>query len=99
MARDWSNTRAVRDDILERMARFGENIAEFPFTETLERRLDGLMWVVDLHVKVIRSVEFDLTAEGRTLAEALRKAYLGLNSEIGLRKNAHHDPFAEALAV
>ena len=90
MARDWNNTPAVREDILNRMAKFGENIAEFPLTQTLERRDGKLVWVVDIHIKVARLVEFDLTGEGDTLAEALRKVYLGLNSQANLYRNVIH---------
>jgi DNA-directed RNA polymerase alpha subunit len=63
------------------MAMHGINIAEVPFCETMERRSDEHVWVVDLHVKVARKTEFDISAVGLTLAEALRRAYLSLSHE------------------
>lgn len=86
MARDWNDTHVVRDDILKRMAAFGDNIAPIPYAAALENRDEGPTWVVDIHVKVKRVIEFDLSAEGKTLAEALRCIYLGLNSEVNLRR-------------
>ena len=81
MARDWSDTESVRLDILKQMARHGINVARVPFAETMERRSDEHVWVVDLHVKVERQREFDITAEGMTLMDALRSAYLCLSRE------------------
>lgn len=87
MARDWNDTRAVQADILKRMEAFGSNVAPIPYTETMEyREGEGYYWIVDIHVKVRRTVEFDLSAEAQTLAEALRCVYLGLNSEANLRR-------------
>lgn len=87
MARDWNDTRAVQEDILSRMQAFGKNVAPIPYTETMEYREEkGHFWTVDIHVKVHRLVEFDLTGEGPTLADALRCVYLGLNSEANLRR-------------
>lgn len=81
MARDWTDTEETREAILKRMALYGVNIAEVPFCETMERRGDEHLWVVDLHVKVARKTEFDISVVGETLAEALRRAYLSLSHE------------------
>ena len=81
MARDWGNTDLVRYDILKQMAKHGINAAEIPMSEWMERRGDEHVWVVNLHVKVIRTSEFDVEGEGLTLPEALRNAYLGLCRE------------------
>ena len=81
MARDWSDTEGVRKDILHRMAMHGINIATVPFAETLERVGDEHLWTVDIHVKVARKTEFDISTVGETLAEALRRAYLSLSHE------------------
>lgn len=86
MARDWRDTDAVRTDIFKRMAAFGENVAPIPYAACLENRLDGPTWVVDIHVKVRRLVEFDISAEGQELHEALRRIYLGLNNEMTYRR-------------
>ena len=86
MARDWTDTQIVKEDILKRMASFGNNIAAIPYASALENRDGILTWVVDIHVKVHRVIEFDLSAEGATLGEALRCIYLGLNSEANLRR-------------
>lgn len=93
MARDWKNTDAVRQDILTRMASFGENIAEFPLAMTMELRNGKPWWVVDIHIRVRRTIEFDLTGEGEELHVAMRRAYLGLNSEGHLRQ-VHAAPVA-----
>lgn len=88
MARDWNDTKSVQGDIFARMALYGMNIASIPFTVYLERRGDTEVWVVDLHVKVRRTIEFELTGEGPTLPEAMRRAYLALNNEPMVRANA-----------
>lgn len=88
MARDWADETSVRNDIHERMNKYGDNIAPVPFAEYQERRNDGLWWCVDIHIKVRRTTEFEVSAEGRTLSEALRKAYLGLNNEPVLTRKA-----------
>jgi hypothetical protein len=92
VARDWNNLEAVREDIFERMDAFGENIAQFPYSETREWRIDGSVWTVDIHIKVLRQVEFELTGEGATLGEALRRVYLGLNSQSNIRRHASLAP-------
>ena len=81
MARDWSNTEETRKLILKRMAEHGVNVAEIPFSEWMERRGDEHVWVVEVHVKVTRTSEFDVCGEGLTLPEALRTAYLSLTRE------------------
>jgi hypothetical protein len=81
MARDWNDTESTRQDILKRMAEHGTNIADMPYCETMERRSDEHIWVIDLHVKVAKWREFDISAEDLKLSEALRKAYLSLSHE------------------
>lgn len=92
VARDWADTNETRKGILARMAAFGENVAAFPYSETMEYRETGKVWVVDIHVKVRRSVEFDISAERPDLHEALRCVYLGLNNEMNYRRMGHGDP-------
>jgi hypothetical protein len=88
VARDWTNTDDVREDIFHRMEAFGQNIAPVPYAACLENREDGPVWVVDIHVKVRRLIEFDITAEGKHLHEALRRIYLGLNNEATYRRQS-----------
>lgn len=72
------------------MAGFGENIAPVPIAMSKYTKQDGPeYWIVDLHIKVARVTEFDISAEGSTLSAALRSAYLGLNNEEGLKARAH----------
>lgn len=89
MARDWevSNTLA---DLKARMAKFGDNIASVPISmvEEYDRETGRRFWVVDIHIKVHRVTEFDISVEGNTLSDALRRAYLGLNNEMGLLNKA-----------
>jgi hypothetical protein len=88
LARDWevSNTLA---DLKARMARFGVNVAPVPISMVEEYDPGrGMIWVVDIHIKVYRKTEFDISVEGKTLSEALRRAYLGLNNELGLLERA-----------
>lgn len=81
MARDWDDTEQVRQDILNMMTMHGPNKAALPFCESLMNE-DGIQkWVVDIHVLVKREKEFDIVGEGKTLAEALRGAYLSLSRE------------------
>lgn len=102
MARDWevSNTLA---SLKARMAKFGENVAPVPICMTEETRTDGerfwTMWVVDLHIKVRRVTEFDISTEAETLSEALRKAYLGLNNEEALVAHAARANLAFGVTV
>lgn len=99
MARDWTNTRATREDILARMEKFGPNVADIPFSEYQERRGSACIWVVQLHVKVRGVTEFDVEGEGDTLAEALRRAYLGLNDETRILSTASIGNLAFGVAV
>jgi len=88
MARDWERTSLVILDILERMKQFGTNVAPFPFCITQEIRDGKVVWCVDIHVRVRRKTEFDISTEGETVTEALRAAYLGLNSPTGVTERA-----------
>ena len=81
MARDWDQREETRQLILQRMAQHGINAAEIPLYEWKERRGDEHVWVVEVHVKIPLTNEFDVQGEGLTLAEALRKAYLALTHE------------------
>lgn len=98
MARDWevSNTLA---SVKARMAQFGANVAPCPIAMTEEFRDGQTVWVVDLHIRVRRVTEFDISTEGSTLSEALRAAYLGLNNEAGLRLRASRANEAFGVAV
>ena len=98
MARDWevSNTLA---SLKVRMAQFGVNIAPCPIAMTEELRDGQTVWVVDIHIRVRRVTEFDISTEGATLSEALRAAYLGLNNEAGLRTRAARANEAFGVAV
>lgn len=88
MARDWERASIVIVDILDRMDKFGKNIATFPFCVTQEIRNGEPVWVVDIHVKVKNKTEFDISSEGATLSQALKGAYLGLNNEEGISAQA-----------
>lgn len=81
MARDWTDTEQVQDDIFTRMAGYGENTAEIPYSIFQERREDGLWWVVQIHVRVPGITDFDMEGEGKTVDSALRCLYLGLNNQ------------------
>lgn len=87
MARDWEISRTLAD-LMVRMSQFGENVASVPIAMTEENRNGLRVWIVDLHIKVRRVTEFDISTEGTTLSEALRSAYLGLNNERGLVSRA-----------
>jgi hypothetical protein len=99
MARDWSNEQTVRADIFKRMNAYGLNIAPVPYSCVVERRGEAMVWVVDLHVKVKRVTEFEVTGEGATLEEALRRAYLSLNNERMIRSRAAATNEAFGVAV
>lgn len=89
MARDWTDTKAIREAILDRMDLYGENVAAVPFSMYQERDHGNILkWVVDIHVKVRRVTEFEITGEGPTCGEALRRAYLALNNQPMVLKNA-----------
>lgn len=99
MARDWDNTELVQDAIFRRMGKYGENVADIPYTVYQERREDGLWWLVQIHVKVPRVTEFDIEGEGRTVAEAMRSAYLALNNEPMTLQRAEKSNLAFGVAV
>lgn len=88
MARDWEVSDTLAD-LQARMAKFGENIAPIPITMTMELRGNKMQWIVDIHIKVHRVTEFDISTQGESLSEALRSAYLGLNNEMGLLDRAN----------
>lgn len=89
MARDWTDTKSIRESIFERMEAYGDNVAEVPFSMYQQREEGNILkWVVDIHVKIKRVTEFEITGEGLTLSEALRRAYLGLNNEPMVLANA-----------
>lgn len=71
------------------MAQFGTNSADLPIAMTLELREEGRVWVVDIHIRVRRVTEFDISTEDVLLSKALRGAYLGLNNHTGLVRHAH----------
>lgn len=98
MARDWEPFSTLID-IRTRMSHFGKNIAPFPLCISEELRDGKTVWIVDLHVKVYRVTEFDITSEGDTLGAALRGAYLGLNNERGLVAHAERTNGQYGVAV
>lgn len=81
------------------MTKFGNNVAPVPLSMTEEYRDGRIVWVVDIHIKVRRVTEFDISTEGETLSDALRAAYLGLNNELGLLNRAARANLAFGVAV
>ena len=82
MARDWSEpkTFAALEERLSLIA--PDNTAPIPIACAQERdEVTGeLVWLVDVHVRIPRVTEYDTQGAGKTLAGALRRAYLGLNA-------------------
>lgn len=70
-----------RNQILRRMSEYGANIAPVPFSSYIENRNGEEIWCVDLHIKVKRLTEFEINVEGKTLSEALKRAYIGISHE------------------
>lgn len=86
--------------IHQRMTDFGANTAPMPVSMSQALNEGGeLVWMVDLHIRVRGVTEFEISAEGATLAEALRGAYLGMNNRAGLIKNAQRANDAFGIAV
>jgi hypothetical protein len=98
VARDWEISSTLADLRL-RMDRFGDNVAPVPISLTMEFRDGKVLWCVDIHVKVLRQTEFDISTEGPTLSAALRAAYLGLNNEQELLRRASRANIAFGVAV
>lgn len=46
------------------------------------------IWVVDVHVRIPRITEYEIAGADTTFEGAVRKAYLGMNSEKRLRNQA-----------
>lgn len=82
MARDWSNEDKTFALLAERLHLIApDNTAPVPIACAMERDEEGdLAWTVDIHVRVPYVTEYDVSAAGKTLTGALRRAYLGLNS-------------------
>lgn len=99
MARDWDDIELVQDAIFNRMGKYGDNVADIPYSVYQERRPDGLWWLVQIHIKVLKVTEFDIEGEGRTVAEALRSAYLALNNEPMTLQRAATSNLAFGIAV
>lgn len=88
MARNWTTDETLAD-IIKRMEEYGPNVAEFPIAMTRETSDMGeLVWVVNLHVRIKRVTEFEIEAMSTILADALRKAYIGLNNPNGVMNRA-----------
>lgn len=87
MARDWNDETATLTALEARVASIApENLAPIPIAMSLERQDDGqLMWRVDVHIKIYRVTEYDVEGWGISPPDALRRAYLALNSEARLR--------------
>jgi hypothetical protein len=89
VARDWTfePTLQALEERLKRLA--PNNTASVPLTITAEPGLNGAWtWTVDLHVRIPRLTEYEVTATGDTVSAAIRKAYLGLNNEALIRKRS-----------
>jgi hypothetical protein len=89
VARDWKfePTLQALEERLKRLA--PHNTASVPLTITAEPGLNGAwVWTVDIHVRIPRTTEYEVTATGDTVAAAVRKAYLGLNNEALIRKRS-----------
>jgi len=89
VARDWeeASTLSALEARLEQVA--PGNTADLPIAAAKERQPDGsFIWTVDIHVRIPRVTEYDVTGVGKSFAGALRRAYLGLNNEAGVRGNA-----------
>lgn len=89
MARDWNehDTFAILEERLSLIA--PDNTAPVPISCAQERDETGqLIWTVDIHVRIPFTTEYEVASAGKTLAGALRRAYLGLNAEVGLRARA-----------
>lgn len=100
MARDWNEP----DTITLLLARINDiapgNVAPCPLACAMQREPDGTYtWYVDIHVRIPRVTEYEITAAGDTVTEALRKAYKGLNNEVNLRTSANAANRAFRVAV
>lgn len=87
MARDWKfePTLKALEERLRRLA--PSNTASVPLTITAEPGPRGeWIWTVDIHVRLPRVTEYEVTAVGTSVDEAIRRAYLGLNNEALIRK-------------
>lgn len=91
MARDWDAEAETMKALDERLMRLApDNTAEFPISCVQQRDQNGnLGWVVDIHVRIPRVTEYEVTAFHPTYAGAIRRAYLGLNNETKIRQQSH----------
>lgn len=66
------------------------NTAPLPITAAKEQQDDGsYLWTVDIHVRIPRITEYEVSGRDTSLAGALRRAYLALNNEPHVRKQAN----------
>lgn len=88
MARDWNDEAPTLAALEARlMALAPGNTAPCPIATSKQQDEFGQWgWVVDIHVRIPRVTEYEVTGVGKTFAGALRRAYLGLNNEPNLRK-------------
>ena len=79
------------DHLLNRLAVVAPgNTAQIPVAVSQELTEDGTMlWVVDIHVRIPRITEYDLTTSAPSYAVALKKAVASLNSESRIRRHAN----------
>lgn len=90
MARDW---REAPMETLERrlMSLAPDNAAPIPIAahkEESELEPGHWIWIVSVTVRIPGVTEYDVEGFGDTVWEAARRAYLGLNNEPRLRKQA-----------
>jgi hypothetical protein len=102
VARDWNNETETLSALEARVASLAPgNTAPIPIDASKQRNeLTGeWTWVVDIHVRIPRVTEFELTGSDTTLTGAIRRAYLALNSHKRLRRQASDANLAFGIAV
>lgn len=79
------------DHLLSRLAVVAPgNTAQIPVAVSQELdEENNVIWVVDIHVRIPRVTEYDLTTSAPSYAVALRKAVASLNSESRIRRHAN----------
>lgn len=89
MARDWSEGETLALLEMRVAERAPGNTAPFPISCSKQQDdLGNWVWVVDVHVRIPGVTEYEVTGSSTTFADALRRAYLGLNNEWNLRRTA-----------
>ena len=95
MARDWTDTDSI-NDLHRRLCRVApDNKAPIPLSVSFENG----KWHVDVHVRIARKTEYEISGVHKDLLEAIKRVHWGLDRELAntMYRNASNRRFGVAV--